>query len=223
VPCYKVASFENTDIRLIKKIAQTGKPIIISTGMASLNEIKESLDTAKIHGCNNVILLKCTSTYPASPKDSNLITISDMENEFNCLIGLSDHTLGIGVSIASIALGGVLIEKHFTKARCEGGPDSSFSMEPDEMKLLCNEISHAYDSLGKITYGGTKNEKNSRLFRRSLYIVKDLKKGDRVIEDSIRAIRPGLGLPIKNFDDILGKIAKKDIKKGTACSWDLFE
>ena len=223
VPCYKVASFENTDIRLIKKIAQTGKPIIISTGMASINEIKESLDTAKIHGCNNVILLKCTSTYPASPKDSNLITISDMENEFNCLIGLSDHTLGVGVSIASIALGSVLIEKHFTKARNEGGPDSSFSMEPDEMELLCKEINHAYDSLGKITYGGTINEESSKIFKRSLYIVKDLKKGDRVAEDNIREIRPGLGLPVRNFDDLLGKIAKKDIKKGTACSWDLFD
>ena len=223
VPCYKVASFENTDIRLIRKIAKTGKPLIISAGMASKDEIRESLNTAKINGCNNIILLKCPSTYPASPKDSNLITIPDMENEFDCLVGLSDHTLGMGVSIASIALGSVLIEKHFTRARSEGGPDSKFSMEPNEMKLLCDEINTAYDALGKLTYGGTINEENSKLFKRSLYFVKNLKKGDQVSEDSIKAIRPGLGLPIKNYDEILGRTINQDIKKGTACSWDLFE
>lgn len=224
VECYKIASFENIDIPLIKKIAKTEKPVIMSTGMASLNELKESVDTLKAYGCKDIILLKCTSSYPASPENTNILTIPDLQERFpDCEIGLSDHTIGIGVSVASIALGATVIEKHFTLSRAEGGVDSAFSMEPDEIKQLVNESERAWQSLGKISYDLSESEKSSAKFRRSLYISEDIKAGETLSEKNLRSIRPGNGLPPKYYDDLLGKKVCLDIKKGTPMSWDLIK
>ena len=220
VPCYKVASFENTDLPLIRKIARTGKPIIISTGMATIAELDETIRTVKEAGGKDIILLKCTSSYPASPEDSNILTIPHLQQLFQCHVGLSDHTLGIGVAIASIALGATVIEKHFTLSRAEGGVDAKFSLEPVEMEGLVNEAQRAWQSLGKITYGPTDGEKNTMKLRRSLYVTEDMKIGDVFTRNNLRAIRPGLGLPPKYFDLFLGKTVKVEIKKGTPLSWD---
>ena len=218
VPFYKIASFENVDIPLIHKIAKTGKPIIASTGMASLAELSELVETAKANGCNDLTLLKCTSSYPATPAGSNLATIPHMKALFDCTVGLSDHTLGIGAAVASIAFGAMVIEKHFTLSRAEGGVDAAFSLEPHEMKQLVKEVNAAYEAIGTVHYGLTSQE--STKFRRSLYIVEDMKAGDVITEKNMRSIRPGLGLPPKYYDILLGKKVKCDVKRGTALTWD---
>ena len=221
VPFYKIASFENIDLPLIKKVAQTGKPIIASTGMASLAELSELVETAKNNGCKDLTLLKCTSSYPANPEGSNLLTIPHLQQLFDCKVGISDHTLGIGVAVASVALGATVIEKHFCLSRAEGGVDSAFSLEPEEMKILVNEANAAHQALGKISYGVSEQEKKSLQFRRSLYIVEDMKAGDIITEKNMRSIRPGLGLPPKYYDVLLGKKVKCDVKRGTALRWDM--
>lgn len=224
VPCYKIASFENIDIPLLKKVAQTGKPVIMSTGMAKLKELQESLQALRDNGCMDIVLLKCTSTYPASPENTNILTIPDMKAKFpDCEIGLSDHTMGIGVSVASVTLGATVIEKHFTLNRADGGVDSAFSMEPEEMKRLVVETERAWQALGQISYDLTEKEKLSLKFRRSLYITEDLKAGDVLNERNLRSIRPGSGLPPKHYNELLGKKIIKSVKKGTPASWDLIE
>lgn len=221
VPCHKIASFENIDIPLIKKAATTGKPLLISTGMASEQEIREAVDAAKDQGCKDIILLKCTSSYPASPRNSNILTILDMQKKYDCTAGLSDHTLGIGASLASIALGVRVIEKHFTISRADGGVDSTFSIEPAEMKKLVDESEKAWLSLGNIFYGVSDDEKKSIVFRRSLYAVKDIKKGESLTKENIRSIRPGHGLPPRYYEKIIGKKAAKDIPFATPLSQEL--
>lgn len=222
VDFYKIASFENTDLPLIKRVAQTKKPMIISTGMASVSEISEAVEVARENGCKDLILLKCTSAYPATPKDANILTIPNLRETFGVEVGISDHTMGIGVSIASVAIGATVIEKHFTLDRAEGGVDSAFSMEPSEFTQLVQESKKAWESIGRVSYDRGESETKSLVFRRSLYISMDLKAGDIISEKNLRAIRPGLGLPPKYYDQLLGKKIKKDVKKGTATSWDLF-
>lgn len=220
VACYKIASFENTDLPLIRQVAATGKPLIISTGMATAAELDETVRAARESGCKDLILLKCTSTYPASAENSNILTIPHMCELFGCEVGLSDHTLGVGVAVGSVALGASVIEKHFTLSRSDGGVDSSFSMEPIEMAQLVLETERAWLALGHVTYGPTGAEKKSLQFRRSLYIVQDLKKGDRLTSENLRAIRPGLGLQTKYIDVLFGKVVKQDVKRGTAFKWE---
>lgn len=221
VPCYKIASFENTDLPLIRKVAATGKPLIISTGMASIAELDDTVKAAREAGCTQLILLKCTSTYPATPINTNILTIPHLRTLFDCEVGLSDHTMGVGVSVASVALGATVIEKHFTLDRSEGGVDSAFSMEPSEMSQLVLESERAWQALGKVSYGATQSEKKSLQFRRSLYIIRDLKAGHILTTSDIRAIRPGLGLAIKYIDTLIGLTLKKDVVKGTPLAWDL--
>lgn len=221
VPCYKIASFENTDLPLIRRVAATGKPLIISTGMATVAELDETVRAARGAGCKDLVLLKCTSTYPAIADNTNILTIPHMRELFSCEVGLSDHTMGVGVSVASVALGATVIEKHFTLDRAEGGVDSAFSMEPDEMAQLVRETKHAWQSLGQVNYGPTDAEIKSLQFRRSLYVVKDMKAGDVFTRDNLRAIRPGFGLPPKYLEQLLGKEVNHDIKKGTALVWAL--
>jgi len=221
VPLYKIASFENTDLPLIRKIAATGKPMIISTGMATIAELAETAQVAKEAGCAELILLKCTSTYPASPENSNVITIPHMRDLFDCQVGLSDHTLGVGVAIASVVLGATVIEKHFTLARSDGGVDAAFSLEPSEMQLLVTETERAWQALGKISYGATEKELASLRFRRSLYVVEDMKQGDIFSANNLKAIRPGLGLLPKYLEKFLGKKVNCDVLKGTPLNWEL--
>ncbi len=221
VPCYKIASFENTDLPLIRKVAATGKPMIISTGMATAAELDETVREAKKAGCKDLILLKCTSTYPATPENTNILTIPHMRDLFKCEIGLSDHTMGIGVSVASVALGATVIEKHFTLRRADGGVDSAFSMEPEEMQNLVVETQRAWQALGEITYGTTEVETKSKLFRRSLYIGKDMQAGDVLTEQNMRIVRPGMGLSPKYYDVLLGKRVNQGVKKGVPVSWEL--
>ncbi|EGO62291.1 pseudaminic acid synthase [Acetonema longum] len=221
VPCYKVASFENTDLPLIRRITATGKPMIISTGMATAAELDESVRTAREAGCQDIVLLKCTSTYPASPENSNLRTIPHMSQLFDCQAGLSDHTMGVGVAVASVALGATVIEKHFTLARSDGGVDAAFSLEPAEMRQLVVETEQAWQALGRVQYGPTEKEKASLQYRRSLYAVVDIQPGEIFTAQNIRAIRPGSGLPPKFYDVILGKKASHFIKKGTPLHWDI--
>ena len=223
VPFYKIASFENNDIPLIRKVASTGKPIILSTGMATVAEIDEAVTVARQAGCKDIILLKCTSTYPASPENSNLQSISHMRELFACEVGLSDHTLGIGVAVASVALGATVIEKHFTLSRADGGVDAAFSLEPQEMKMLVEETKKAWQALGKVRYGPTKQERSSLKFRRSLYVAKDMKAGEKFTKENLRVIRPGYGLAPKYYDTLLGMEVKKDVKKGTPVSWELLK
>lgn len=222
VACYKIASFENTDLDLIRRVSATKKPVIISTGMASVPELGESVKAARDAGCEDLILLKCTSTYPATPENSNLLTIPHMRELFECEIGLSDHTLGIGVSVASVALGASVIEKHFTLNRADGGVDSVFSMEPNEMKQLVIETERAWTALGKVNYGPIADELKSLLFRRTLYVTKNLKSGDCLTRDNVRAIRPGKGLPVKYLPIVIGMKINQDIEIGTPLSWKLF-
>lgn len=221
VPAYKIASFENIHLPLIKKVASTGKPLIVSTGMASLSEIDELVQVIRDSGCSEFALLKCTSTYPASAENTNILTIPHMREMFNCEIGLSDHTMGIGVSVAAIAHGATIIEKHFTLDRSEGGVDSTFSLEPREMKSLVKESERAYQSLGIVKYGITEKEKKSQVFRRSLYIAQDMKAGDKLNKKNLRIVRPGMGLAPKYYDILLGRKIKFDVEKGTAISWEL--
>ncbi len=222
-PIYKIASFENIDLPLIKRVASTGKPMIVSTGMATVAELDEMVRTARENGCKDLTLLKCTSSYPATPKGSNLRTIPHLKDLFKCNVGLSDHTLGIGVAVASIAMGASVIEKHFTLSRSDGGVDSAFSMEPDEMALLVRECNAAWEALGEISYGVTEQEKEEMQFRRSLYIVEDMKAGDVIDEKNMRSIRPGFGLSPKYYDVLLGKRVKMDLSRGTRVSWDIFD
>jgi len=221
VPAFKIASFENTHLPLIKKVASTGKPMIISTGMASVAEMDEMVQTIRDAGCEQFVLLKCTSTYPATPKNSNVLTISHMRKLFNCEIGLSDHTMGIGASVAAVSHGATVIEKHFTLSRKDGGVDSAFSMEPEEMKQLVVEAERAWQSLGKVTYGPTAAEKSSIVFRRSLYIAETMKKGDVLNKKNLRIVRPGLGLASKYYDVLLGRRVNQDVKKGTPVDWGI--
>ncbi|MFN7638817.1 MAG: pseudaminic acid synthase, partial [Pseudanabaena sp.] len=220
-PCYKIASFENTDLPLIRKVASTGKPLIISTGMATIAELDETVRTAREAGCEDLILLKCTSTYPATPENTNILTIPHLRDLFNVQVGLSDHTMGIGVAVASVALGATVIEKHFTLARADGGVDSAFSMEPEEMRQLVIESERAWQALGKISYGATEAEKKSLIFRRSLYISQDMKAGDIFTKENLRSVRPGLGLPTKYYNVLLGKKIVRNTKAGQPMTWDL--
>jgi N-acetylneuraminate synthase len=222
VPYYKIASFENTDLPLIHRVAATGKPMVISTGMATVAELDETVRTVREAGCKGLILLKCTSTYPASAENTNILTIPHLRQLFGCEVGLSDHTMGVGVSVASVALGATVIEKHFTLNRADGGVDSTFSMEPAEMAQLVVETERAWQAVGRVSYGPTDAEKKSLQYRRSLYVVQDLKAGDVLTRENVRAIRPGLGLPPKYLEQVLGKVVKRNVKRGTALDWCLF-
>ena len=219
-PCYKIASFENIDLPLIRKVAQTKKPMIVSTGMANLAELYDLVQTARVNGCEDLTLLKCTSSYPATPAGTNLRTIPHMKDLFRCRVGLSDHTLGIGVAVAAIAFGATMIEKHFTLSRADGGVDSAFSLEPAEMKMLVRECKAAWDALGEVNYDLQAQEKKSILFRRSLYVVEDIRQGEKFTEKNVRSIRPGLGLAPKYYEVVLGRTAKQAIARGTALRWD---
>lgn len=219
VPLYKIASFEIVDIPLIRKVAATGKPMIISTGMATETEIEEALEAAREAGCQNLILLKCTSSYPADPSDSNLQAIAYLRERFGVHVGLSDHTLGTAVAVASTALGAVAIEKHVTLSRQAGGVDAAFSLEPDELKRLVDETRLAHRALGRIALGPSEAEAKSLVFRRSLYATQDIAAGETLTRANVRAIRPGLGLAPKHLDQILGQPVKIDIKRGTPIHW----
>lgn len=221
VPCYKIASFELVDLPLIEKVAQTGKPIIMSTGMANIKEIHDAVATAKKFNNSQIILLKCTSTYPASPINSNLQTIKHLRETFNTEVGLSDHTMGLAVPCAAVAFGATVIEKHFTVSRDIKTVDSEFSMEPDELTALVAETKRAWQAIGKVSYETSDPEKNSLMFRRSLYVCKDMKKGDILSIDNLRIIRPGFGMEPSNYKLILGKRVNQDIKKGTRMTWEL--
>lgn len=221
VPAYKIASFEITDLPLIQKIAATGKPIIISTGMATADEIVQAVSCARQAGCHDLVLLKCTSTYPASASNTNILTIPDLKQTFGCEVGLSDHTLGIGVAVASVALGATVIEKHFTLNRAQGGVDSAFSMEPQEMSQLVLETERAWQGLGQVSYGPTAAEQKSLQFRRSLFVVCDLPAGSTLTYEHVRSLRPCLGLAPKFLDQVIGKKLTRDVKLGTALQWEL--
>ncbi len=221
VPVYKVASFECTDLPLIRRIAATGKPMIISTGMARAAELDETVRTCRSHGCRDLILLKCTSSYPASPENTNLRTIPHLRDLFDVQVGLSDHTLGFGVATAAVAFGATVIEKHVTLNRADGGPDAAFSAEPAELKTLVAEVRRAWQGLGRVHYGPTEGEKRSLQFRRSLYIVKDVAAGEVLSTENVRAIRPGSGLEPKYYDQVLGRRVVRDLAKGTALNWEL--
>ncbi|MDD2580809.1 MAG: pseudaminic acid synthase [Desulfuromonadaceae bacterium] len=221
VPCYKIASFENTDIPLIRKVAATGKPMIISTGMATVAELDETVRAAREAGCKDLILLKCTSTYPSTPENTNIRTIPHMRELFDVQVGLSDHSMGTGVAVAAVALGATVIEKHFTLNRADGGVDSTFSLEPEEMRSLVVETERAWQSLGQVSYGPTEKEMKSLVFRRSLYVVKDMKAGDVFTAENVRAIRPGYGLAPKYYDTIMGKSVGGDVERGMPLTWDM--
>jgi pseudaminic acid synthase len=221
VPAYKIASFENTDLPLIRKVAATGKPIIISTGMATLAELDETVRTLRQCDHEDFVLLKCTSAYPASPEDSNVITIPHMREMFGCEVGLSDHTMGVGVAVAAVANGATVIEKHFTLSRADGGVDAAFSLEPGELRQLVTETERAWKSLGRVQYGPTPAEISSIHFRRSLFIVRDMKAGDKFTDKNVRSIRPGMGLAPKYLAKILGRAASIDLEKGTPLDWDM--
>jgi len=219
-PAYKIASFENIHLPLVEKVASTGKPVIISTGMATITELGEVVDAAVKAGCDQLILLKCTSAYPASPRNSNILTIPHMRQLFQCEVGLSDHTLGLGVATAAVAHGASVIEKHFTLSRADGGVDSAFSMEPSEMKNLVLETERAWRSLGTVTYGPTGSEVNSIIFRRSFYISKNVKKGETLDHTNVSVIRPGFGLLPKYLDLVIGRSANRDLMRGERVLWE---
>ncbi|MDL5048258.1 pseudaminic acid synthase [Oscillatoria amoena NRMC-F 0135] len=221
VGAYKIASFENTDWPLLKKVAATGKPVIMSTGLATLADIDEAVRTLREAGCKDLVLLKCTSTYPATPENTHLATIPHMREMFKCHVGLSDHTMGIGAAIAAVALGAPVVEKHFTLRRADGGVDSTFSIEPGELKNLVIESERAFLAMGQVFYGVQEAEKKSLRFKRSLYVVKDVKAGDTFTADNLRVIRPGDGMQPKYYETILGKTASRDIKAGTPLTWEL--
>ncbi len=221
-PIIKIASFENTHHPLIKKAALTGKPVIMSTGTASIEEVDEAVEVLKKNGCKDITLLKCTSTYPASPENSNILTIPEIQNRYpDCKVGLSDHTMGIGVALAAIGLGATVIEKHFTLRRADGGVDSSFSMEPEEMKSLVDEGRKAFQSLGHVQLEVQAAEQKSLLFKRSIYVSKDIKKGEAFSNENLRVIRPAYGLKPKYYEDVLLTTASVDILQGTPLSWEM--
>lgn len=221
VPCYKVASFENTDLPLLRRIARTGKPVIMSTGMATVAELDESVRELRANGCRDLVLLKCTSSYPASPQSSNIATIPHLATLFDVQVGLSDHTMGVGVAVASVALGATVIEKHFTLRRADGGVDSVFSLEPHELRSLVEETEKAWLALGEVAYGPSAEEKSSLRFRRSLFVVKDIREGEQFTEENVRCIRPGIGLEPRHLERVLGQRSARDIKRGTPLSWEL--
>lgn len=222
-PAYKIASFELTDLLLIKRVAQTGKPMIISTGMGNYDEIAEAVKTARENGCDELVVLHCISGYPSPVEQANIATIPDISKQFDCIVGLSDHTLGTAVSVASIVMGASLIEKHVTLSRKEKGPDSEFSLEPHELLALCNDTEFAWKAIGSVGYDRKPVEEASMKFRRSIYFVKSLKAGDIISEDDIRRVRPGYGLPPKYFYELIGKCVTADVEFGTATSWELIE
>ena len=222
-PCYKIASFENNDLPLLQKVASTGKPVILSTGMATLAQLAEAVQTLRQHGCQELILLKCTSTYPAPPEQSHLLTIPHMRDLFSCQVGLSDHTTGIGTAVAAVALGATVIEKHFTLDRSDGGVDSAFSLDPEEMALLVDAAHQAWRSLGRVHYGPTSPEKASRQFRRSIYASRDIEAGDMLSPENIRIIRPGFGLEPRYYPMVLGMRATRTIARGTAIRWSFLQ
>jgi N-acetylneuraminate synthase len=223
VVCYKIASFELTDLPLIRRVASLKKPLILSTGLATVSEIDEAVSVARKAGCSDLVLLKCTSSYPANPKNSNIATIPHMHELYGCEVGLSDHTMGIGVSVAAVALGATVLEKHFTDNRSDGGVDSAFSLEPSELKDLVKSSYQAWESIGRVSYGPSEIESNSLQFRRSIYVIKDVGKGELLDEESVRVIRPGLGLQPKYFSTVVGRRASRDIKRGSAFSWDMID
>ena len=220
-PAYKIASFEVVDLPLIEKVAKTGKPMIISTGMANLEEIGEAMETARAYGSGEIVLLHCISGYPTPPEEANLATLPDLARRFGAVAGLSDHTLGPSVPIAAVALGAQVIEKHFTLRRADGGPDSAFSLEPEELRQLCETAQTAWAALGRVDYSRKPSEAGSAVFRRSLYVVEDIAAGEPFTEKNLRAIRPGHGLPPKHITELLGRPAKTAIKRGTPLRWDL--
>lgn len=223
VPAYKVASFEIVDIPLIRKMARTGKPLIISTGMATLEEIDEAVQAARSAGTKEMALLKCTSAYPASPDEMNLRTIPELTRRFGVLAGLSDHSMGIAAPVAAVALGACIVEKHLTLSRSQQGPDSAFSLEPGEFKCMVEAVRVAERSLGEVRFGPCAHEANSQIFRRSLFVVESLKRGERFDEKNVRSIRPAHGLHTRHLGEVVGKRAACDIEKGTPLSWDLVE
>lgn len=223
VPAYKIAPFENNHLSLIRKVASTKKPMMISTGMATVAELDEAVRTAREAGCNDIILLKCTSTYPATPENTNLLTIPHLRQLFYLEVGLSDHTLGIGVAVAGVALGATVIEKHFTLSRADGGVDAGFSIEPCEIKFLVEETRNAWLALGRVCYGVTEKEKVSIRFRRSIYVIEDINAGEKFTTKNLRIIRPGEGLPPKYYDILLGKNSSRNIKRGKPMSWEYVE
>lgn len=220
VPCYKIASFELIDTQLVRRVAQTGKPMIMSTGMATLSEIETAVKIARAEGNDQIILLKCTSTYPARPTNTNLLTIPHMRAAFGTQVGLSDHTMGVGVPCAAVAMGATVIEKHFTLARADGGVDAAFSLEPRELKLLVEETERAWQSVGEVRYGGSDDEKASLKYRRSIYISRDVKEGEVLNAENIKIVRPGFGMAPKYYDLLIGRRINKDLPKGTAMSWE---
>jgi N-acetylneuraminate synthase len=221
VPAYKVASFENNHLPLIRKIARTGKPMIISTGMATVAELDEAVMMARAAGAADLVLLKCTSTYPASPENTNVLTIPHLRTLFGCEVGLSDHTMGVGAAVAAVAHGATVIEKHFTLSRAEGGVDSAFSLEPVELRMLVEETERAWQALGTVSYGPTEAEKKSLVFRRSLYVAENMHAGEAFTTRNLRVVRPGLGLHPRFYDQLLGKRIARDAKKGTPVSWEI--
>jgi N-acetylneuraminate synthase len=223
VPLYKIASFELTDLPLIARVAQTGKPMVMSTGMATVAEIDEAVTTVRSNGCTRLILLKCTSTYPASPENSNVLTIPHLRTLFGCEVGLSDHTMGVGVAVAAVAHGATVVEKHFTLRRADGGVDSAFSLEPAELRMLAEETERAWRSLGRVMYGPTEAERESMVFRRSIYVAQDVGQGEPFTRRNLRRVRPGLGLAPKHYEELLGRTATRAICKGTPMSWSLVE
>ncbi len=223
VPAYKIASFELVDIPLLKRVATTGKPVIMSTGMATINEIKDAVDALRANGCKDIALLKCTSAYPASPDEANLRTITDLSEKFNIPAGLSDHTMGSVVAIAAVAVGACIVEKHFCLDRSDVGPDSPFSMEPNEFKQMVKDIRTTEKALGHISYDLTEKQNKNKAFRRSLFAVENIKAGEIFTDKNIRSIRPSHGLPPKYFPVILGKKARTDIQRGTPLVWDIIE
>ena len=218
VPAHKIASFELVDTELLKKVAATGKPVIMSTGMASFEEIEEGVVTLRANGCTQLALLKCTSAYPSLPEEMNLRTIPHLAESFGVPVGLSDHTLGVAVPVAAVALGACVIEKHLTVRRSDGGPDGAFSLEPDEFRTMVDAVRTAEKSFGKVSYEVNGKETASRLFRRSLFVVQDVRKGEVFTRANVRSIRPGYGLPVKELDNVLGRTAKSDIIRGTPLS-----
>jgi len=221
-PAYKIASFENTDLPLIRYVAKTGKPMIMSTGMASEEEIAEAVDAARGAGCKELVLLHCISSYPAPMDQANIRQLTELERRFDVVPGLSDHTLGTTASVAAVALGACVIEKHFTLSRADKGPDSEFSIEPDELRRLCQDTHDTWQALGQVSYDRQPAEAGNKVFRRSIYFVRDLPAGSVIGPEDIRRIRPGMGLAPKHFDDLLGKRLKVPVKRGSATSWDLF-
>jgi pseudaminic acid synthase len=221
VPAYKVASFENVDLPLLRRIAQTGKPIIMSTGMATLAEMDEAVRTIRGTGSSQLALLKCTSAYPASPEEMNLRTIPHLAEAFSLPVGLSDHTLDIAVPVAAVALGACIIEKHFTLSRAMPGPDSAFSLEPREFKSMVGTVRAAEKALGTVHYGVSEREAGTRVFRRSLFVVRDMNAGERFTAENVRSIRPGYGLHTRHLEQVIGRYASRDIERGTPLTWDL--